>query len=48
MQITIVAVGKVRESFVEEGLNMYRSRLAPYHSLSFVNLPEERIPARIS
>ena len=48
MQITIVAVGKVREPFVKDGLNMYRSRIAPFHSLSFLDLPEERVPAKMS
>jgi len=48
MQITIVAVGKVREPFVKDGLNTYRSRLAPTHTLTFIDLPEERVPTRIS
>jgi 23S rRNA (pseudouridine1915-N3)-methyltransferase len=48
MQITIVAVGKVREPFVKDGVNTYRSRLAPCHTLTFIDLPEERIPAKIS
>lgn len=48
MQITIVAVGKVREPFVKDGVNTYRSRLAPCHTLTFIDLPEERVPAKIS
>jgi len=48
MQITIVAVGKVREPFVKDGVNTYRSRLAPCHTLTFIDLPDERVPAKIS
>jgi 23S rRNA (pseudouridine1915-N3)-methyltransferase len=48
MQITIVAVGKVREPFVKDGVHVYRSRLAPCHTLTFIDLPEERVAARIS
>ena len=48
MQIAIVAVGKVREQFIRTGLQVYASRLAPCHKLTFIDLPEERIPDRAS
>lgn len=48
MHITIVAVGKVREPFVKEGMELYRSRIAASHTLSFTNLPEEKVPDHCS
>ncbi len=48
MQITIVAVGKVREPFIRTGLETYAQRLASCHKLVFIDLPEERIPGRVS
>ena len=48
MQITIVAVGKVREPFIRAGLENYVSRLASCHKLTFTDLPEERVPERVS
>ncbi len=48
MQIAIVAVGKVREPFIRAGLETYASRLASCHKLTFIDLPEERVPGRVS
>jgi 23S rRNA (pseudouridine1915-N3)-methyltransferase len=48
MHITIVAVGKVREPFLKEGMELYRSRIALSHTISFTNLPEEKIPDHCS
>ena len=48
MHITIVAVGKVREPFLKEGMELYRSRIAIPHKISFTNLPEEKIPDHCS
>jgi 23S rRNA (pseudouridine1915-N3)-methyltransferase len=48
MQVTIVAVGKVREPYIKAGLEVYASRLASFHKLAFIDLPEERIPGGAS
>jgi len=48
MHITIAAVGKVREPYLKEGMELYRSRIALSHKISLIDLPEGRIPNRCS
>lgn len=48
MHLTIAAIGKVREPYLKEGMELYRSRIAISHTISLVDLPEERIPDRCS
>lgn len=48
MHITIAAVGKVREPYLKEGMEIYRSRIALSHKISLIDLPEGRIPDRCS
>jgi 23S rRNA (pseudouridine1915-N3)-methyltransferase len=48
MQITIVAIGKVREPFIRAGLETYITRLKSCHKLTFIDLPEEKVPGRVS
>jgi len=44
MQIRIVAVGKIKEKFLQEGIAEYEKRLRPYVKLQVVELPEEKRP----
>lgn len=44
MQMEIVAIGKVREAFIREGIEVYRTRLAPWHRVVMTDIPEERVP----
>ncbi|MDD1707004.1 MAG: 23S rRNA (pseudouridine(1915)-N(3))-methyltransferase RlmH [Methanoregulaceae archaeon] len=44
MHITIAAVGKVREPYLKEGIELYRSRIALCHKILLIDLQEERIP----
>jgi 23S rRNA (pseudouridine1915-N3)-methyltransferase len=48
MQIQIIAIGKIREAYLREGIEVYRSRLSPWHKISMTDLPEERIPEKCS
>ncbi|MHB1125839.1 MAG: 23S rRNA (pseudouridine(1915)-N(3))-methyltransferase RlmH [Bacillota bacterium] len=44
MQIKIIAVGKIKEKYLQEGLQEYRKRLAPYTSLEVIEVNDEKIP----
>jgi len=44
MQIRVVAVGKIKEKFLQEGIAEYEKRLRPYVKLQVVELPEEKRP----
>ncbi len=45
MQIRVVAVGKIKEKFLQEGIAEYEKRLRPYVKLQVVELAEEKRPA---
>jgi len=42
MQVHIIAVGKIKEPFLREGIAEYEKRLRPYLNLKIVELPEEK------
>ena len=44
MQIRVVAVGKIKEKFLQEGIAEYEKRLRPYVKLQVVELQEEKRP----
>jgi 23S rRNA (pseudouridine1915-N3)-methyltransferase len=44
MQIRVIAVGKIKEKFLQEGIAEYEKRLRPYVKLNVVELAEERRP----
>ncbi|HPH34623.1 MAG TPA: 23S rRNA (pseudouridine(1915)-N(3))-methyltransferase RlmH, partial [Methanoregulaceae archaeon] len=48
MQIQIVAIGKIRESFIRGGISVYQTRLCSANKITFTDLPEERIPSNSS
>jgi 23S rRNA (pseudouridine1915-N3)-methyltransferase len=48
MQIHIIAIGKIREAYIREGIEVYRTRLSPWHKIALTDLPEERIPEKCS
>ncbi len=45
MQIKIIAVGKIKEKFLQDGVAEYKKRLRPYVDLQIVELAEEKRPA---
>jgi 23S rRNA (pseudouridine1915-N3)-methyltransferase len=45
MQIRIIAVGKIKERFFQDGIAEYEKRLRPYTKLQIVEVPEEKHPA---
>ncbi|MDD1694601.1 MAG: 23S rRNA (pseudouridine(1915)-N(3))-methyltransferase RlmH [Methanoregula sp.] len=48
MQIRIIAVGKIKEKFLQEGIAEYEKRLHPYVKLQIVEVSEEKRPASAS
>jgi 23S rRNA (pseudouridine1915-N3)-methyltransferase len=44
MQIRVVAVGKVKDTFLQEGIAEYEKRLRPYVKMQVIELAEERRP----
>jgi len=44
MQITIIAVGKIKEKFLQEAIAEYEKRLRPYLKLHVTEIPEEKRP----
>ncbi len=48
MQIRIIAVGKIKEKYLQEGIAEYEKRLRPYTKLQVVELAEEKRPLSVS
>jgi 23S rRNA (pseudouridine1915-N3)-methyltransferase len=48
MKIRVVAVGKVKEKYLQEGIAEYEKRLRPYVKLQVTEIPEEKRPASAS
>jgi 23S rRNA (pseudouridine1915-N3)-methyltransferase len=48
MQIRIIAVGKIKEKFLQEGIAEYEKRLHPYVKLQIVEVSAEKRPASAS
>ena len=44
MQIRVVAVGRIKEKFLQEGIAEYQKRLRPYVKLQIIELAEEKRP----
>ncbi|MEK8128979.1 23S rRNA (pseudouridine(1915)-N(3))-methyltransferase RlmH [Paenibacillus filicis] len=48
MNIQIVSVGKLKESYLVQGIAEYTKRLGPYAKLQLVEVPDERAPESMS
>lgn len=48
LQIKIIAVGKIREKFLSEGIKEYSKRLSAYTRLEIVEIADEPCPERLS
>jgi 23S rRNA (pseudouridine1915-N3)-methyltransferase len=48
MQLHIIAVGKIKEKYLQEGIAEYMIRLRPYVKLQVTELAEEKRPASAS
>ena len=41
--INIICVGKIKESYLKEGINDYAKRINKYHKLNIIELPDSNI-----
>ncbi|MFM1653526.1 23S rRNA (pseudouridine(1915)-N(3))-methyltransferase RlmH [Brevibacillus sp. B_LB10_24] len=48
MQITIVAVGKLKEKYLKDGIQEYSKRLSAYCKLQFIEVSDEKAPEELS
>ena len=48
MHVRIIAVGKVKEKYLQEGIMEYAKRLRPYLDLQILEINEEKRPASVS
>lgn len=48
MNIRIIAVGKIKEKYIQDGIKEYRKRLARYCSLEIIEIDDEKAPEKLS
>lgn len=48
MNITIIAVGKIKEKYLQDGINEYVKRLTRFAKLNIIEVKDESIPANAS
>ncbi|WP_265447598.1 23S rRNA (pseudouridine(1915)-N(3))-methyltransferase RlmH [Acetivibrio straminisolvens] len=48
MKITIIAVGKIKEKYLREGINEYSKRLSRFCSLEIIEVDDEQAPDNLS
>ena len=46
MNIKIIALGKIKEKFLKEGIDEFMKRLTPYASVEIIELPAIEIRGR--
>ena len=48
MEIKIITVGKIKESYLNDGIREYAKRLSRYCKLTFCQVPDEKTPDKAS
>ncbi len=48
MKITIVAVGKLKEKYLKQGIAEYTKRLGAYAKVEIIEVPDEKAPENMS
>ena len=48
MNITIIAVGKIKEKYLTTGIDEYKKRLSKYCKLNIIQIPDEKAPENLS
>ncbi len=48
MEINIIAVGKVKENYLNEGIDEFNKRLQPYTRVNITEVSDEKIPSHPS
>jgi len=44
LKITIIAIGKIKEAYLQAGIDEYAKRMQQMARLSFIELPDQRLP----
>ena len=48
MKVTIVAVGKIREKYIKDGIGEYAKRISRFAKLSIIEVADEKVPDKLS
>lgn len=48
MKITIIAVGKIKEKYIKQGIKEFKKRLTNYTKLKIIEIPDEKAPENLS
>ncbi|MCI4127747.1 23S rRNA (pseudouridine(1915)-N(3))-methyltransferase RlmH [Bacillus haynesii] len=48
MNISIVAIGKLKEKYLKQGIDEYIKRLSAYAKVNIIELPDEKAPENLS
>lgn len=48
MHITVISVGKLKEKYLQLGMEEFRKRLTPYCKLQFIEVADEQAPEHLS
>ncbi|NUJ16625.1 23S rRNA (pseudouridine(1915)-N(3))-methyltransferase RlmH [Bacillus glycinifermentans] len=48
MNISIVAIGKLKEKYLKQGIDEYIKRLSAYAKVDIIELPDEKTPENLS
>lgn len=48
MNISIISVGKIKESYIKNGIEEFAKRLSRYAKLSMIEVPDEKTPDQAS
>jgi len=48
LKITIIAVGKIKEKYIKQGIKEFKKRLNNYTKLSIIEIPDEKAPENLS
>lgn len=48
LRIHLIAVGKIKEKYLQMGIDEYRKRLSPYANLEITEVKEEQVPEELS
>ena len=48
MNIKIIGVGKIKEKYIQEGINEFKKRLSRYCNLEIIEIEDEKAPENLS
>ena len=48
LNINIVCIGKIKETYLKDAINEYSKRLSKYCKLTILELPDEKIPDKLN